>query len=107
MRISDWSSDVCSSDLVFAQLEGQMGLCQWFHFEEPRLADAVNWLRRLGVRKLRTGLSWADWFRPGALEWFDRQLEALQEFDVTLTSCFPPAHRSQHGRASCRERVGR
>src|SRR3546814_9696056 len=56
---------------VFAQLEGQMGICQWFHFEDPRLDDAVNWLRRLGVRKLRTGLSWADWFRPGALEWFE------------------------------------
>src|SRR3546814_10097481 len=62
-----------------------MGICQWFHFEDPRLDDAVNWLRRLGVRKLRTGLSWADWFRPGALEWFDRQMEALEEFDVTLT----------------------
>src|SRR3546814_18165432 len=24
---------------VFAQLEGQMGICQWFHFEDPRLAD--------------------------------------------------------------------
>src|SRR3546814_10684354 len=60
---------------VFAQLEGQMGICQWFHFEDPRLDDAVNWLRRLGVRKLRTGLSWADWFRPGALEWFDRQMK--------------------------------
>src|SRR3546814_8959409 len=78
---------------VFAQLEGQMGICQWFHFEDPRLDDAVNWLRRLGVRKLRTGLSWADWFRPGALEWFDRQMEALEEFDVTLTFCFPPEHR--------------
>src|SRR3546814_16879246 len=33
---------------VFAQLEGQMGICQWFNFEDPRLADAVNWLRRLG-----------------------------------------------------------
>src|SRR3546814_3207915 len=64
-----------------------MGICQWFHFEDPRLDDAVNWLRRLGVRKLRTGLSWADWFRPGALEWFDRQMEALDEFDVTLTFC--------------------
>src|SRR3546814_188595 len=78
---------------VFAQLEGQMGICQWFHFEDPRLDDAVNWLRRLGVRKLRTGLSWADWFRPGALEWFDRQMEALEEFDVTLTFCFTPEHR--------------
>jgi beta-xylosidase len=70
-----------------------LGICQWFHFEDHRLDDAVAWLRRLGVRHLRTGLSWADSFRPGALAWFDRQMEALSEFDVTLTYCFTPEHR--------------
>ena len=34
-------------------------------------------MKRLGVRQLRTGLSWADSFRPNALDWFDRQMEAL------------------------------
>ena len=70
-----------------------VGLCQWFHFEDPRLDDAVAWMRRLGVRYLRTGLSWADSFRPNALAWFDRQMEALAEFDVTVTFCFTPEHR--------------
>jgi beta-xylosidase len=70
-----------------------VGLCQWFHFEDPRLDDAVAWMRRLGVRYLRTGLSWADSFRPNALDWFDRQMEALAEFDVTVTFCFTPEHR--------------
>jgi beta-xylosidase len=70
-----------------------LGICQWFHFEDHRLDDAVEWLRRLGVRRLRTGLSWADSFRPGADAWFDRQMEALAEFDVTLTFCFTPEHR--------------
>jgi beta-xylosidase len=70
-----------------------LGICQWFHFEDHRLDDAVTWLRRLGVRYLRTGLSWADSFRPDALSWFDRQMEALSEFDVTLTYCFTPEHR--------------
>jgi beta-xylosidase len=50
-------------------------------------------MRRLGVRYLRTGLSWADSFRPNALDWFDRQMDALSEFDVTLTFCFTPEHR--------------
>ena len=45
-----------------------MGLCQWFHFEDHRLDDAVAWMKRLGVRHLRTGLSWADSFRPNALD---------------------------------------
>jgi beta-xylosidase len=70
-----------------------LGICQWFHFEDHRLDQAVAWLRRLGVRYLRTGLSWADSFRPDALAWFDRQMEALSEFEVTLTYCFTPEHR--------------
>jgi beta-xylosidase len=70
-----------------------MGICQWFHFEDHRLEDAVEWMRMLGVRYLRTGLSWADSFRPNAEAWFDRQMAALEEFDVTLTFCFTPEHR--------------
>jgi beta-xylosidase len=70
----------------------RFGICQWFHFGDPRLDMAVEWLRRLGVRRLRTGLSWADRYRENALEWFDRQMEAVEDFDVTLTLCFTPAH---------------
>ncbi len=76
----------------YAGVAGDMGLMQWFHFDDPRLDDAVGWMKRLGTRKLRTGLSWADSFRPGALDWFDRQMAALADFDVTLTFCFTPAH---------------
>jgi len=77
----------------FAQLTPALGICQWFHFEDHRLDDAVRWLRRLGVRHLRTGLSWADWLRPQAPRWFDRQMAALEEFAVTLTFCFTPETR--------------
>lgn len=75
-----------------------MGICQWFHFHDPRLDFAVDRLRRMGVKRLRTGISWADWHRPGALEWFDRQMAALEEFDVTLTLCFTPPSR---GKRTC------
>jgi len=78
---------------VFAKYAPAMGLCQWFHFQDHRLDDAVRWMRRLGVRHLRTGLSWADSFRPNALDWFDRQMDRLAEFDVTITFCFTPDHR--------------
>jgi beta-xylosidase len=78
---------------TFAAHTPLLGLCQWFHFEDHRLADAVAWMKRLGVRHLRTGLSWADSFRPNALDWFDRQMEALGDFDTTLTFCFTPEHR--------------
>ena len=77
----------------FADYTPELGICQWFHFEDHRLDDAVRWLRKLGVKKLRTGLSWADSFRPGADAWFDHQMRALDEFDVTVTYCFTPEHR--------------
>jgi beta-xylosidase len=78
---------------LFNRYTPAMGVCQWFHFEDHRLDDAVTWLRRLGVRYVRTGLSWADSYRPNAEAWFDRQMAALAEFDVTLTFCFTPEHR--------------
>ena len=71
----------------------RLGICQWFHFEDHRLDFAVDRLRALGVRRLRTGLSWADWHRPNAAAWFDRQMAALAEFDVTVTLCFTPPSR--------------
>ncbi len=74
----------------FADYTPALGICQWFHFEDHRLDDAVRWLRRLGLRHLRTGLSWADSHRPNADAWFDRQMRALDEFDVTVTFCFTP-----------------
>jgi beta-xylosidase len=79
---------------AFARHTPAMGLVQWFHFEDPRLDEAVAWMKRLGVTYLRTGLSWADSFRPNALEWFDRQMAALADFDVTVTFCFTPEHRA-------------
>ena len=77
----------------FAKHNSHMGLVQWFHYEDPRLDDAVAQMKRLGVTDLRTGLSWADSFRPNALDWFDRQMRALEDFNVTVTFCFTPEHR--------------
>jgi beta-xylosidase len=76
----------------YAKHAADMGLMQWFHYRDPRLDDAVAWMKRLGVRHLRTGLSWADSFREDAIGWFDRQMEALADFDVTVTFCFTPEH---------------
>jgi beta-xylosidase len=74
----------------FHRYTPQLGICQWFHFEDHRLDEAVRWLDQLGVQYLRTGLSWADSLRPDALKWFDRQMQALEKFAVTLTFCFTP-----------------
>src|SRR3546814_16839815 len=41
MRISDWSSDVCSSDLLFARRNGQWGI-SW--------GESLRWGKRRGDR---------------------------------------------------------
>jgi beta-xylosidase len=77
----------------FSKFTPEMGICQWFHFEDHRLDDAVCWLKKLGVKHLRTGLSWADYYRPNSIQWFDRQMKALEDFNVTVTYCFTPEHK--------------
>lgn len=69
----------------------ELGICQWIHFrDEARLEGTVEWLKRIGVHRLRSGLSWAEWHLPDAARWFDRIVEAFAPFDLTLTLCFTP-----------------
>ena len=84
----DGSAKLASND--FARYTPELGICQWFHYEDHRLDDATRIMRDLGVKYLRTGLSWADSERPDAERWFDRQMKALESFAVTVTFCFTP-----------------
>lgn len=47
-------------------------------------------LRDLGVRHVRTGISWADFHRPEGVEWSRAVLEALKEFEVLLSLWHTP-----------------
>ncbi|MBA4148774.1 MAG: hypothetical protein H0X66_11730 [Verrucomicrobia bacterium] len=42
---------------TFADLAPDVGICQWFHYEDHRLDEAVKWLKKIGVKHVRTGLS--------------------------------------------------
>lgn len=89
-------SDLRTAKLALRHFDPQFGICQWFHYEdEATLEAAVYWLQRMGVHHLRTGLSWADSHIPGAWEWFDRQMKALERFNVLLTLCFTPPSRGK------------
>jgi beta-xylosidase len=74
----------------FADYAPALGICQWFHFNDHRLETAVEWLQRLGVKYLRTGLSWSDTERSDYEVWFDQMMKALEPFEVTITFCFTP-----------------
>src|SRR3546814_3235780 len=55
MRISDWSSDVCSSDLIPAQLEGRRG--------EARVGATLH--KRMGLRQWQAFIRNAKRVRTG------------------------------------------
>ena len=55
-----------------------LGILEWFRpGEHERVERAVTDLERLGVRYLRTGISWADYHRPGVHAWYDWLLPTL------------------------------
>jgi CDP-paratose 2-epimerase len=61
----------------------ELGLVQWFPFgDEARLRRVARKLAMLGVRSIRTQLSWADWCRPDGAEWLALILDELEGFDV-------------------------
>ncbi|HEX2100655.1 MAG TPA: hypothetical protein VHF69_08335 [Candidatus Synoicihabitans sp.] len=73
-------------------------VCQWFHYEDyASLERAVAALRELGVKHLRTGVSWADYLRPNGMAWYDAQMAALAEFEVLLSVWHTPPSLSEGG----------
>jgi beta-xylosidase len=69
-----------------------VGVCEWVYWrEEGRFEVMLQLLQELGIRKVRTGIGWADWDRPGAMDWFDYVMRRLEPFELTLTLCFTPA----------------
>lgn len=73
------------------EFDPALGICQWFQFGDERsLATAVEWFERLGVRDVRTGISWAETHMEGGWAWMDTLMSALEPFDVCVTLCFTP-----------------
>jgi beta-xylosidase len=69
-----------------------VGVCEWVYWrEQARFERMLRLLDQLGIRRVRTGIGWADWDRPGAASWFDSVMAALAPLDVTLTLGFTPA----------------
>jgi CDP-paratose 2-epimerase len=61
----------------------ELGLVQWFPYGDLRLVRrTAATLERLGVRRLRTILSWADWCRHDGPAWLRLVLDELEGLDV-------------------------
>src|SRR3546814_11943719 len=93
MRISDWSSDVCSSDLPARRAEGRIGI--WTDDAEGREAK----IGAIGVRVKR----WVT------MHGFSLNVAPDLTHFGGIVPCgiaeFPVTSLAEIGRASCRERV--
>lgn len=71
-----------------------VGILEWFRpgeYEEVR--NAIADFQNLGIKHLRTGISWADWYVEGTEEWYDWLFAELDKH-VEILPCFlytPPS----------------
>lgn len=72
----------------------QLGVLEWLRpGEYERAKRLLRDLKPLGIRHLRTGLSWAEWHTPEGREWFDWLIPTVAK-EVELLPCFtytPPS----------------
>jgi CDP-paratose 2-epimerase len=83
-----------------ALLREQFGICQWFHYRDYRSVEqTIALLRELNIRHLRTGISWADFYRSGGKKWYDWQMAALADagLDVLLSVWHTPPSIAEGG----------
>jgi CDP-paratose 2-epimerase len=71
-----------------------VGIVEWFRpGEYDRVRQVIKDLNQLGIKKLRTGISWADWYVEGTDKWLDWLLPELNK-SVEILPCFlytPPS----------------
>jgi CDP-paratose 2-epimerase len=79
-------------------LRERFGICQWFHFNDHEtLHRSVDLLHELGIRHLRTGISWADHHRPKARDWYHTLFEELRDFELLVSVWHTPPSLSRGG----------
>lgn len=72
-------------------IRDKLGICQWFHYEDYRSVErAVEYLTELGIRHLRTGISWADYHRPRGRQWYEWQMRQLADFEILMSVWHTP-----------------
>jgi CDP-paratose 2-epimerase len=72
----------------------QLGILQWLRpGEHDRIPTLIQQMKSIDARRLRTGISWADYHAPGGREWYAWVLPVLAEH-FELLPCFhytPPS----------------
>lgn len=70
------------------------GILQWFRLGDvEQVTQTLLDMKRLGIRELRTGVSWADYHTPKGQAWYDWLMPTLAA-EVNVLPCFlytPPS----------------
>src|SRR3546814_18074334 len=112
MRISDWSSDVCSSDLAFLLTDSVSILSTLI---DSLLDGAASLVNLIAVRHALVPADREHRFGPGQAEPLDALGQAalitgsaifLVPWAGPRSSAPPPVSHTEPGRATCRERGG-
>ncbi len=79
-----------------------LGFVQWFRLGERRHAEeAADALEAMGIRHLRTHLSWADYRAPGGEDWYHWLLPMLgSRFELLPCLHYTPPDLSEDGRTA-------
>jgi CDP-paratose 2-epimerase len=87
-------TEMGSRPLPESTVEKTIGVVEWFRVGEyERVERVLADLRRLGVKELRTVVSWADWYTLEGPEWYSWLLPRLAG-QVNILPCFlytPPS----------------
>lgn len=76
-----------------------LGILEWFHFGDyAHVVETLSILRKLNVRELRTGISWAEYVIPGGKEWISWLIKRLtKEMSVLPCLVYVPPKLSESG----------
>ncbi len=80
----------------------ELGLVEWFRpGDHDHVARSLDRLQALGIARLRTHLSWAEYHREGGAAWYDWLIPTLAR-SVELLPClhYTPPSLSETGRSS-------
>ncbi|HEU4496240.1 MAG TPA: NAD-dependent epimerase/dehydratase family protein, partial [Flavobacterium sp.] len=69
-----------------------VGILEWFRIGEyDEVRQVIADLKKIGIRHIRTGISWADWHQNTAIEWYDWLLPELnRHFEILPCFLYTP-----------------
>jgi len=79
-----------------------IGIVEWFRpGDYDKVRQTISDLQKMGICRLRTGVSWAEWHVEGSNEWFDWLFPELsRHFEILPCFLYTPPSYGEAGRVS-------